>query len=98
MERFSDKRLRIAQWLNPAGKLFVHIFFHRQFAYLFETNKDADWMAKHFFTGDIMPSQDVFSFLMLTSMYVSSGKSMAIIMHKPVKHGLPIRIKTANKY
>ncbi len=47
---------RIASWLAPQGKLFVHIFTHRDHAYPFEVRDETDWMAKHFFTGGIMPS------------------------------------------
>lgn len=52
-----DKLLgRVARWLKPEGKLFVHIFCHREFAYLFETTGDDNWMGRYFFTGGIMPS------------------------------------------
>jgi cyclopropane-fatty-acyl-phospholipid synthase len=50
---------QIASWLNAGGKLFVHIFTHRQHTYLFEVNSDNDWMSKYFFTGGIMPSTDL---------------------------------------
>ena len=53
---------QIAGWLKSDGKLFVHIFCHRLFAYLFETDSEQDWMAKYFFTGGIMPSEDIFSY------------------------------------
>ncbi|MDZ4783992.1 MAG: cyclopropane-fatty-acyl-phospholipid synthase family protein [Planctomycetia bacterium] len=47
---------RIASWLAPGGKLFVHIFCHRQYAYAFGDGKAADWMGRNFFSGGMMPS------------------------------------------
>jgi len=51
---------RVASWLKDDGKLFVHIFCHKEHAYAFETNGSADWLAEHFFTGGIMPNFDIF--------------------------------------
>ena len=46
---------RIAGWLRPDGKLFVHHFCHREYAYSFETEGDSNWMGRYFFTGGLMP-------------------------------------------
>lgn len=56
MRNHRELMARIARWLRPGGALFVHIFTHRDFTYPFEVRDDSDWMAKHFFTGGIMPS------------------------------------------
>ncbi|UGV28339.1 class I SAM-dependent methyltransferase [Rhodopseudomonas boonkerdii] len=47
---------RIRTWLTPRGRLFVHVFSHRRSPYRFDHGNDADWIARHFFTGGIMPS------------------------------------------
>ncbi|TVS10793.1 MAG: class I SAM-dependent methyltransferase [Wenzhouxiangella sp.] len=49
---------RIAQWLKPGGKLFVHIFCHRYLVYPFETEGEGNWMGRYFFTGGLMPAAD----------------------------------------
>ncbi len=51
---------RVSKWLKPTGKLFVHIFCHKDYIYEFETEGASNWMGRYFFTGGIMPNFDVF--------------------------------------
>ncbi|MCY0385952.1 cyclopropane-fatty-acyl-phospholipid synthase [Robbsia sp. Bb-Pol-6] len=48
---------RVRDWLLPDGKLFLHVFTHRGAPYRFDHNDPSDWIAQHFFTGGLMPSE-----------------------------------------
>ncbi len=61
MKNYQQLLARIGFWLKPEGKLFVHIFCHKELLYPFETEGDDNWMGRYFFTGGQMPAFDTLS-------------------------------------
>lgn len=50
---------RVRAWIKPDGRLFLHVFTHKDRSYRFDHDDPTDWIARHFFTGGIMPAHDL---------------------------------------
>jgi len=59
MRNYSALYEKIASWLNNDGKFFKHIFVHRSTPYAFDVKDESDWMSQYFFSGGMMPSDDL---------------------------------------
>ena len=59
MRNYKKLLSKISSWLHDDGKLFIHIFTHQSVVYPFENKGEADWMAREFFSGGMMPSHDL---------------------------------------
>ena len=80
MKNYGNLMRKISNCLKKTGKLFVHIFTHRELPYHFEDNdKEGDWMARYFFSGGTMPSADLLHFfcgegnLLLEKQWANNG-------------------------
>ena len=51
---------KVSGFLKPLGKLFIHVFSHKQWAYFYEDNGPQDWITRFFFSGGTMPSHHLF--------------------------------------
>ena len=47
---------RARSWISPDGRMFIHIFTHRDAPYRFDHTDTGDFIAQHFFIGGVMPS------------------------------------------
>ena len=56
IRNYKELLSRLKNSLFDNGRIFIHIFVHKETPYFFEPKDTSDWMSKYFFSGGMMPS------------------------------------------
>jgi cyclopropane-fatty-acyl-phospholipid synthase len=59
MRNYQQLMQKISSFLVDEGKLFIHIFSHEFYPFIYQNKKNSDWMSRYYFSGGTMPSQDL---------------------------------------
>jgi cyclopropane fatty-acyl-phospholipid synthase-like methyltransferase len=59
MRNYQKLMKKISGFLRKEGKLFIHIFTHHTYPFTYHDRSSSDWMARYFFSGGTMPSQNL---------------------------------------
>ncbi|QHI96691.1 methyltransferase domain-containing protein [Xylophilus rhododendri] len=59
MRNWPELFRRLSGWLKPGGRFFMHVFVQRLVPYAFVERDESDWMSRYFFSGGMMPSDDM---------------------------------------